>query len=143
MSKNSTNSVIEINTNVKLPHINSSDENMVLNKSFFTNICDNTYLFIQYTSSVSYKSIIIAINVSSIYLLWIFLHYTAAHAYVKLCVPDSFYGFIISPLLTSAPHCQGLRWVIYNGGNIINNMWIILGTWICSNILLFTHIDKK
>jgi hypothetical protein len=32
-----------------------------------------------------------------------------------------------------------LRWVIFNGGNIITNMWLILGTWIasrlCKNVL--------
>ena len=25
--------------------------------------------------------------------------------------------------------------VLYNGANIINNMWIVIGTWLCANIM--------
>jgi len=50
-------------------------------------------------------------------------------------VPTTFVGLLMSPFLTATPHCQGLRWVIYNGANIINNMWLVIGTWICANIM--------
>jgi hypothetical protein len=45
-------------------------------------------------------------------------------------------GFILSPFMTATPHCQGLRWIVYNGANMISNMWIIFGAWICSSILI-------
>lgn len=77
-------------------------------------------------------------NVSAIYLFWIIIHYLAAHAYVEYCVPTEIFGFIISPFLISAPHCKAIRWVIHNGGNTIDNMWVIFGTWICSH-LITTH----
>ena len=93
----------------------------------------------------AYKSIKIIINVSGIYLLWIFLHYLASHLYVRLCVPNTIIGFLISPFMTATPHCQGLRWIVYNAANMINNMWIVLGAWICSMLLInpsFPPLEK-
>ena len=74
-------------------------------------------------------------GVSGIYLAWICLHYFATHLYVKFGVPITVMGFFLSPFMTATPHCQGLRWVVYNAANMINNMWIICGTWICSTLL--------
>ena len=77
----------------------------------------------------------ISISIYGIYIVWIFLHYVSSHLYTNYCVPNTIYGIIISPILTTTPHCQGLRWIIYNGGNQINNMWITLGSWLCLKIL--------
>ena len=79
----------------------------------------------------------IIFGVSGIYLAWICLHYFASHLYVKFCVPSTIMGFILSPFMTATPHCQGLRWVVYNAANMINNMWIVCGTWIGSTLLNF------
>ena len=85
------------------------------------------------------KYIKIAFEIIGIYLLWIILHYVAGILYCKLCTPTNIVGFIISPFIALTPYCRALRWVIFNGGNIINNMWIVLGTWIatkiCKNVL--------
>jgi hypothetical protein len=79
-------------------------------------------------------------GISGIYLMWICLHYFASHLYVKFCVPSTITGFLLSPFMTPTPHCQGLRWVVYNAANMINNMWIVCGTWVCSTILkINTH----
>ena len=72
---------------------------------------------------------------SSLYLFWIMLHYCSAQMYVYYCAPRGFYGFLISPFLVAAPHCRAIRWIIHNGGNMVDNMWIILGTWLCSKII--------
>lgn len=85
--------------------------------------------------SYAYKFFKFIFSVSGVYLLWIFLHYFASHLYVKLCVPNTVVGFLMSPFMTSTPHCQGLRWVVYNAANMINNMWIVCGSFICSTIL--------
>ena len=82
-----------------------------------------------------FKTFKMTIGIYGIYILWIFLHYVSAHLYTSYCVPNTLYGIIISPILTTTPHCQGLRWIIYNGGNQINNMWITLGSWLCLKIL--------
>ena len=75
------------------------------------------------------------IKISGVYLFWIGLHYGASHLYIHFCVPSNFFGLLISPFMTASPHCQGLRWIIYTGANTINNMWVILGTWLCSYLL--------
>jgi hypothetical protein len=72
---------------------------------------------------------------SSLYLFWIMLHYCSAQMYVYYCAPRGFYGFLISPFLVAAPHCRAIRWIIHNGGNMVDNMWLILGTWLCSKII--------
>ena len=78
------------------------------------------------------------VKIVGIYLTWITLHYLASHLYVYICVPLTWYGFIVSPLMVATPHCQGLRWVLYNAGLTIANMWLVLGTWIVS--CLFTKL---
>jgi hypothetical protein len=78
-------------------------------------------------------------EITSIYLLWIILHYFAGVLYYEYCTPLTFSGFIMSPFLVAAPHCRSLRWVISNGGDIIINMWVIFGTWVgaklCGSLL--------
>jgi hypothetical protein len=41
----------------------------------------------------------------------------------------------MSPFLVPAPHCYGLRWAIYHGGNNIIAMWSIIGIWLLARIL--------
>ena len=97
------------------------------------------YDFINYFSTALFKIVKFIIKVSGMYLLWICLHYVASHLYVKFCVPNNFVGFLMSPFMTATPHCQGLRWIVYNAANMINNMWIVLGAWICSTILIINR----
>lgn len=103
-------------------------QNTVHNSDFILERIYNIFLHIQNI----FKFIF---GISGIYLLWICLHYFASHLYVKFCVPRTVTGFFLSPFMTATPHCQGLRWVIYNVANMINNMWIVCGTWVCSTLL--------
>jgi hypothetical protein len=48
----------------------------------------------------------------------------------------------MSPFMAAAPHCQALRWAIYNGGNNIVSMWLILGMWLMSYFPLFQKTEK-
>ena len=81
----------------------------------------------------------IAFEIIGIYLLWIVIHHLSGILYHKFCTPSTIIGFIISPFIVLTPYCSGLRWIIFNGGNIITNMWLICGTWfaskLCKNIL--------
>ena len=70
------------------------------------------------------------------YFAWIACHYIASHLYVSFCTPLTFTGFVRSPFMVAAPHCQALRWIVYNGGATIINMWGLLGAWIISKIIL-------
>ena len=69
------------------------------------------------------------VRMFGLYATWIFVHYIAAHCYVHWCVPATLIGFMASPFLVPSPHCQALRWAIYNGGNSINATWFLLGIW--------------
>jgi hypothetical protein len=80
--------------------------------------------------------------ITKIYVLWICLHYVASHLYIYLCVPKTVWGFIASPFMSITPQCQVLRWIIYNGANMINSMWIILGSWISSLLLSNLNIEN-
>jgi hypothetical protein len=101
---------------------------------------EKSYLYITYSLKFTYGIIKFIIRVSGIYLLWIFLHYIASHLYIHLCVPNSWYGLLLSPFLVETPHCKGLRWIVYNGANIVSNMWIVLGSWLCT--ILITKTDN-
>ena len=75
------------------------------------------------------------IKIIGIYFIWVCLHYFASHIYSEICVPATLYGFFISPFLTLTPHCQALRWLIYNSASFINNAWFLIGTWLCSLLI--------
>jgi hypothetical protein len=126
-SNENENDIIE-NDNVYLDEENELDK---YNKSDY--ILERIYNIFSYLQNI-FNFIF---GVSSIYLLWICLHYFASHLYVKFCVPTTIMGFVLSPFMTATPHCQGLRWVVYNAANMINNMWLVLGTWIGSILLNF------
>jgi len=98
---------------------------------------DKLYDFLINICSFCLRTTIFLFKISGIYLLWICLHYFSAHLYIKFCVPNTIIGFIMSPFMIMTPHCQGLRWIVYNAANIINNMWILIGTWIYSMIWIF------
>lgn len=109
-------------------------------------ISDKLYNFLIASVYFLLKTFKFLLKVSGIYLLWICLHYFSAHLYVKFCVPDTIIGFLMSPFMISTPHCQGLRWIVYNAAGIINNMWILLGAWIYSMIWIFNkdnHLESS
>jgi hypothetical protein len=95
---------------------------------------DDFYEFLDNSVSFILRTTIFLFKISGVYILWIGLHFFSSHLYVKFCVPNSVIGFIMSPLMISTPHCQGLRWIVYNAANIINHMWILIGAWIYSMI---------
>ena len=80
------------------------------------------------------KAINFIMNVAGIYMGWIIIHMIASNLYPMYCAEMSLWGLIKSAFMAPAPHCQALRWVIHNGGSMINQMWVVLGTWICGKI---------
>jgi hypothetical protein len=83
------------------------------------------------------------LNVSGMYVFWICAHLISANLYVYYCAQPSLYGAIMSPIMASSPHCKGLRWAINNGANAIDVMWLTLGTWICSKIVIFASGTRE
>ena len=81
-------------------------------------------------------------NAIYIYFFWNLVHYICPHIYVRLCVPATLNGFLLSPFIAPAPHCQSLRWLIYHGGNNIVTMWLLFGTW-CMQFLIIPEKTSK
>jgi hypothetical protein len=82
------------------------------------------------------KSIIkVSYELVGVYVFWIILHNIAANLYPVYCANLSFMGLVISVFQTPTPQCVGLRWVITNGSNMINQMWSVLGTWLLAKII--------
>jgi hypothetical protein len=133
---NKNKKLIENNGELTKKEINELNDNFLYKKNNISNtLFENSYYYISFSFNFLYKTIKIIIKISGVFLLWIFLHFFASYLYTKLCVPTTLFGLIMSPFLTSTPHCQALRWIIYNGANFINNMWIVVGTWLCANIM--------
>lgn len=113
--------------------INESNE-IELERISRSKVFDDFYEFTDKAVSFILRTTVFLFKISGVYILWIGLHYFSAHLYVKFCVPNSVIGFIMSPFMITTPHCQGLRWIVYNAANIINHMWILIGAWIYSMI---------
>jgi hypothetical protein len=77
-----------------------------------------------------------AAKIALIYFAWICLHYFSPHLYSYFCVPKTIAGFLASPFLATAPHCQALRWSIYTGANQILAMWTTFGSWLIMKMAL-------
>jgi len=77
----------------------------------------------------------LCLDLFGVYLFWIVLHYISAHLYASWCANLTLVGFLLSPFVVPAPHCQAFRWVINNGSNSITAMWIALGTWCAKRII--------
>ena len=71
-----------------------------------------------------------------LYAGWMAAHYIASHVYVKLCVPLTMYGALMSPFMAASAQCVGIRWVITTGGSNICTMWSLLGLWVAENVIV-------
>lgn len=113
---------------------NQIDNEKELQKYSKSQYFETSYNIFMGAITIIYNTVQFLIKICGIYFLWIILHYFASHLYVKFCVPNTVIGFVMSPFMVTAPHCQGLRWIVFNASSVMNNMWIVLGTWIGSFI---------
>jgi hypothetical protein len=81
------------------------------------------------------KSVIYVLEMIGFYLLWIVIHYVSANLYAEYCAKKTIVGFLISPFVSTMPHCKTLRWFIYQGGNSIEAMWFIIGGMIFKRLI--------
>ena len=62
------------------------------------------------------------------YAALIIVHHVGANLYSRMCTSQTIHGLFMSPFLVPAPHCEGLRWIVYHGAARINGMWLFIGT---------------
>lgn len=82
-----------------------------------------------------YPIIVMAWKCSSVYFFWIGVHYLSAHAYPYFCADLSMIGMVSSPFLVVAPHCKALSWLQQTSSLAIHNMWIVLGSWLATQLV--------
>jgi hypothetical protein len=68
-------------------------------------------------------------------LLWVIVHFLAAHVYVRWCVPPTWYGLFMTPFVASAPHCTGIRWVLNISSDKMVAMWSAVGLFVIAMVL--------
>ena len=71
---------------------------------------------------------------ATVYIMFILLHYAASNIYPRMCTSLTVMGFIMSPFMVLAPHCEAMRWVIVFTGTQIRNMWIWIGGYLVYNM---------
>lgn len=130
-----TNNTLNIHTNPVLISSIIKNNNSSIIHYEFTIVKNVLILF----AKTTYNTCKFIFKLSWIYLLWIIAHYFASHLYIQICVPNTFYGFVVSPFVAVSPHCQALRWVVYNAGANINNMWITFGLWLQNHIMYISN----
>lgn len=91
---------------------------------------------IQKHETTFWKAIYFVFQACKIYFLWVVLHYAASQYYLHYCAPSTLYGFMMSPFLVSLPHCRAMRFMIYNGGDTIETMWFVVGTWVSAKLIV-------
>ena len=92
---------------------------------------DINFVIMPVLDSIKHISRIVVQSIG-IYVVWTLIHYISAHIYVRICAPSGLYGFILSIILAPSHYCYAVRWALFNGGNVINTMWIVLGVWIAN-----------
>ena len=88
--------------------------------------------FVSVTKYVTKESI----RLVCMYLFWMLCHYYCARYYPKYCADDGLYGFFTSLFLTETPFCKALRYGIVKGAETITTLWIVIGTWFISKLIL-------
>lgn len=68
------------------------------------------------------------------YIIWIIIHYFSTILYARMCAPNNFVGFIMSPLLILSPECRALHWLQNFTRDTIANMWGALSIWVVARI---------
>ena len=84
------------------------------------------------------KSIITGIK---LYLFWTFLHWSSVSLYHRLCVREDLIGFIITPLMTQAPHCKVLIWSFKHSADAFNGFNTIIISWMVG--IIHTNFSVK
>jgi len=71
-----------------------------------------------------------------VYATWTALHQLAANMYADHCAPASVQGFFMSTILAPSPQCVAMRWCINKGSSAMISMWVVLGTWVASHMVV-------
>ena len=108
---------------------------------FYYNFILRPYPLIQIQNKMPDMDVIKAVwkdvwQTGLLFLIWVSIHYAAAHIYVMLCTPLSLIGYFESIFLVSTPHCRALNWTLSNSASVIDSLWIIVGLYIINKLAI-------
>jgi hypothetical protein len=89
-----------MNSYKKEENFENYNDFIVDHNNYFMEIYHETFRITFLILNKIFDIIYFFLKISIVYILWIVFHYLASHLYTKLCVPNTLYGFIISPFLT-------------------------------------------
>jgi hypothetical protein len=67
--------------------------------------------------------------------VWTGTHYAAVHGYQWLCVPATWWGAAMAPVMIAAPHCRGLVWLIDASSLSVIGAWAATGLLLSGRLL--------
>ena len=79
---------------------------------------------------------------SKYYLMWILFHWLTINAYSYYCSGSDLWSLITTPFMSMLPQCRAMIWVLEKSFIIMENMWIIFGTWLIGK-LSYTALMHK
>ena len=79
---------------------------------------------------------------SKYYLMWILLHWLTINAYSYYCSGSDFWSLLTTPFMSMLPHCRAMIWAIEKSFIVMENMWLIFGTWLIGK-LSYTALTAK
>tara|TARA_E500000331_G_C16906095_1_gene561282 strand:- start:206 stop:646 length:441 start_codon:yes stop_codon:yes gene_type:complete len=77
------------------------------------------------------------------YMLWITLHYLSANLYSEFCTDWSVTGFILFPFIAVTPWCKSLAWVIQKGTVVLDEGYLLLGTYFSLQLMKHLPINNN
>lgn len=92
------------------------------------------------SSDAIIEFILTSLPAACVFVVWAIIHYISPRMYIYFCAPLTVFGFILSPMASTMPHCKALRWLFMTSSDNINAMLVLFGTWLIS---IFMHINKK
>jgi hypothetical protein len=63
-----------------------------------------------------------------VHLLWVLIHWSAARLYPYFCAKSGVFGLILSSVLSQAPHCIAIAWLVETSRSCLKSMWLGFGT---------------
>jgi hypothetical protein len=79
-----------------------------------------------YLTTASYYFQRIRDNIPTVVFVYfgiVLAHYISSNVYPIWCCNNTLIGFIMTPFMIVAPHCEALRWIIHYTGEQIRNVW--------------------
>ena len=92
-----------------------------------------TYDNVKYTFVTGFK-----LNI-----FWTAVHWCSVQLYQKLCIPNTIYGYIFTPMMVQTPHCKMLIWFHSASIDAFNSLKTVFVAFAFAVINTYFSVDNK